>query len=347
MRTVPARMIVAVLLLLTACGSGDSDGLPACPKPITSKVVAPGLAGQIAFKTTGLPESGYYHCSEIFVIYADGSGLRKVTTEPETYPFDVRRSPVGGMYVYWGACPDVQNFELCLVNEDGTDRRPLSAGPGHVGTTEDDSPAWSPDGSRIVFRRRPDNGPGTSSGPGDLYIVGVDGTGETQLTNEPADESQPTWSPDGQTIAYISSEGTKQVRLVKASGGPSTVLAPGGTVNESPSFSHDGRRIAFSSNRGGKPDSAYTERVRQSPGSEGLPRSGAHDIYVVGVDGKGLTRLTSDASASYSPEWSPDDRHLAFVSDRDDTHSPYVMAADGANVVRLAPLEVSSLTWFT
>lgn len=218
--------------------------------------------------------------------------------------------------------------------------------PRHVGTTEDDSPAWSPDGSKIVFRRRPDNGPGTTSGPGDLYVVGVDGTGETRLTTEPADESQPAWSPDGQTIAYISNEGTKQLRVIKASGGPSTVLAPAGTVNESPSFSRDGRRIAFSSNRSGKAESAYVGRVRQTPGSEGLPRSGAHDIYVVGVDGKGLTRITSDPSANYSPVWSPDDRHLAFISDRDDSHNLYVMTAAGADVVRLADVEASSLSWF-
>jgi Tol biopolymer transport system component len=137
------------------------------------------------------------------------------------------------------------------------------------------------------------------------------------------------------------------LRVIKASGGPSTVLARDGTVNESPAFSHDGRRIAFSSNRAGKPESAYVEGVRKTPGSEGLPRSGAHDIYVVGVDGKGLTRLTSDPSANYSPTWSPDDRHLAFISDRDDNHNLFVMAADGTNVVRLSALEASSPSWLT
>ena len=282
------RVLLATLLPLTACASEDSDELPPCPKSIVSDVVAPGLVGQMAFNTTGPPYPGYYHCSSIFVMNGDGSGLRRVTIEPETYPFGVQRSPAGGLYVYWGACPSVQNFELCLVNEDGTGRRPLSTGPGHFGSVDDDSPAWSPDGTKIVFRRRPTSGgPGTASGPGDLYIVGVDGTGEMRLTSDPGDEGQPAWSPDGQTIAYVADDGTRQLRLIKASGGPSTVLAPCGTGNDTPAFSHDGRRLVFSSNRSSKAESAYVRGIRTHPGSENLPVLPAKDIYDVGVDGRG------------------------------------------------------------
>jgi Tol biopolymer transport system component len=345
MRRVLAGVVVAVLLPLTACASGGDEGLPPCPKPITSEVVAPGLGGRLAFETTGLAYPGYYHCSAIFVMNADGSGLRRVTTEREMHPSGVKRSPAGGQYVYWGECSDAQSLELCLVNEDGSGRRPLHAGP--VGPVNDEGPAWSPDGSRIVFTRRPAGGPlGTSSGPGDLYIVGVDGTGERRLTTEPGDEAQPAWSPDGQTIAYVATAGTRDLRLIKASGGASTVLAPGGTANDDPAFSSDGRRLAFSSDRSNKPESAHVREARTHPGSENLPVLPARDIYVVGVDGKGLTRLTSDPSSNFSPVWSPDDRHIAFLSDRDGKHSPFVMAADGTNVVRLAPMEVSSLNWF-
>lgn len=300
MRRALSWVVLATLLPLTACGAGDTEGLPTCPKAISTDVAAPGLVGRIAFKTTGLAYPGFYHCSGIFVMNADGSGLRRITTEPETYPFDVQRSPSGGVYVYSGACPSIQNFELCLVNEDGSGRRPLSSGPGHLGTVNDDSPAWSPDGSRIVFRRQPSSGgPGTTAGPGDLYIVNVDGTGETRLTSDPADEGQPAWSPDGQTIAYVANEGTSQLRVIKASGGPSTALARGGTMNGSPAFSHDGKRLVFSSNRSNKAESAYVRDVRTHPGSENLPVSGAKDIYVVGVDGKGLTRITSDPSSNF------------------------------------------------
>jgi TolB protein len=202
-------------------------------------------------------------------------------------------------------------------------------------------PAWSPDGSRIVFSRRHD-----SPGPGDLYITNRDGTGEVRLTSDPGDEREPVWSPDGQTIAYVSKDGTEELRLISAAGGTPTVLAKDGAMNESPAFSHDGRKIAFSSDRGGKPESSYSADVRKIPGSEGLPVSGAHDIYMIGVDGTGLTHLTSEPSANYEPVWSPDDRHIAFVSDRLGRHNLYVMAADGSNVVRLSPLEAESPSWF-
>ena len=335
-----AWALVAALLPLTACRSGNSDALAPCPKVSGSPVTAPGLTGHIAFVTTAIPVSGFYHCSAIFVMNADGSGLRRVSPT-QTFPFDARPSPDGGEYLFVGTCPDLQHGELCLVNADGTGLRPFTTtGPGHFAPVHDLFPAWSPDGSKVVFSRRQE-----SLGPADLYIANRDGTGEVRLTSDPGDEMDPVWSPDGQTIAYISRDGTEQLRLVKASGGPSTVLSRDGTMNESPAFSHDGRRIAFSSNRAGKPESAYSAGVRKIPGSEGLPVSGAHDIYVIGVDGKNLTRLTSDPSANYEPVWSPDDRHIAFVSDRDDNHNLYVMAADGTNVVRLSPFEASSVSW--
>jgi TolB protein len=340
-RRVLALVLLVTLLALAGCAAGNSDALPPCPKVTGSPVVAPGLTGRISFVTTGIPRPGFYHCDGIFVMNADGSALRRVTPAPEIYPFGARRSPDGRLFVFTGACPDTQHLELCLINEDGTGLRPLTTGAGHVAPVHDLSPAWSPDSSKIVFSRRQE-----SLGPGDLYVVGVDGTGEMRLTSDPGDESGPTWSPDGQTIAYVAKEGTEQVRLIKATGGPSTVLSSDGTVNEEPAFSHDGRRIAFYSNRSGKAESAYVQRSRGIPGSEGLPVSGGQDIYVVGVDGKGLSRVTSDASSNYSPAWSPDDRHLAFISDRDDNHNLYVMSADGTNVVRLSPLEASTPSWF-
>jgi len=64
------------------------------------------------------------------------------------------------------------------------------------------------------------------------------------------------------------------------------------------------------------------------------------------VRSAGSDSVTSDVSSNFSPAWSPDDRHLAFISDRDDNHNLYVMAADGTSVVRLSPLEASTPSWF-
>ena len=209
------------------------------------------------------------------------------------------------------------------MDADGTGLRAVTHGPG-VSVY----PAWSPDGSRIAFSRRE-----VSLGQGDIYVIGVDGSGETRITDDPSDERNPAWSADGRSIVYTRN---KQLRIVGATGGPSTALVPGGTVNETPQVSHDGRWIAFSSNRSGKADSAYGRETYSSPGAVLLPpSSGAQDIFIVGIDGKGLTRLTSDISANFSPVWSPDDRHILFGSDRDGRQELYVMNRDGTGQIRL------------
>lgn len=173
-------------------------------------------------------------------------------------------------------------------------------------------------------------------GPYDLYVMNADGTGEVRLTSDAVDQRGPSWTPDGQSLVYTLRTGTEQLQVINATGGPSTPLSPGGTVNQTPAVSHDGKRVAFSSNRSEKGESAYGQSVRQTPGGELLPPpTGAHDIYVVGIDGGGLTRLTNDDSGNYHPVWSPDDRHIAFTSDRDGRQEVYVMGADGSGQTRL------------
>ena len=59
----------------------------------------------------------------------------------------------------------------------------------------DGYPVWSPDGTKIVFES-------TRSGDVDIYLMNADGTGQIQLTNDPAVDNQATWSPDGTKIVF-------------------------------------------------------------------------------------------------------------------------------------------------
>jgi TolB protein len=61
----------------------------------------------------------------------------------------------------------------------------------------DTVPAVSPDGQGVVFMSR-------RAGNWDVYRVGMDGTGLTQLTDDTANDGLPSWSPDGQNIAFVS-----------------------------------------------------------------------------------------------------------------------------------------------
>jgi Periplasmic component of the Tol biopolymer transport system len=81
---------------------------------------------------------------------------------------------------------------------------------------------------------------------------------------------------------------------------------------EDPAWSPDGRRIAFQSKRDGN-----------------------LEIYVINLDGTGLSRLTDHPAADGRPAWSPDGQWIAFESDRDGKLDIYIMRADGSDVRRI------------
>src|SRR6266403_2268360 len=64
-------------------------------------------------------------------------------------------------------------------------------------------------------------------------------------------------------------------------------------------------------------------------------RDGNSEIYVMNVDGTGLTRLTDDPGVDVYPAWSPDGSRIAFTSTRDGHYNIYVMNADGTGVTQL------------
>jgi len=109
---------------------------------------------------------------------------------------------------------------LFIAASDGSNEHPLLSSQG-----SDYDPAWSPDGSFIVFTS-------DRSGSADLFLVKPDGTGLKQLTNDPAYDDQAAISPDGKQLVFVSTRGggsstlwtmdiaTRQVRrLTSGSGG--------------------------------------------------------------------------------------------------------------------------------
>ena len=78
------------------------------------------------------------------------------------------------------------------MHADGTNAARLTS---HA--ADDDSPAWSPDGSRIAFVSDRD-------GNREIYVMYANGSRPTRLTNAPASDSRPAWSPDGSQIAFTS-----------------------------------------------------------------------------------------------------------------------------------------------
>jgi TolB protein len=138
------------------------------------------------------------------------------------------------------------------------------------------SPAWSPDGTRIVFAA------GTLN-KFELFVINADGTGEQQLTQGQGQAWRPDWSPDGQKIVF---QANNEIAVMNAAGGEPHSIA----VGEAPAWSSDGSRIAFSARPGDVEGRA---------------------IWTMAADGTDLKRVTS-GPWDYEPDWSPDGRRIVF-----------------------------------
>jgi len=148
---------------------------------------------------------------------------------------------------------------IFVMNADGTEQTRITSGRSF-----DRSASFSPDGKKIAFDSDLETGKGVDNPERDfeIFAVGVDGRGLTQLTKNAETDLQPDFSPDGKKIAFVSrrnfapgiytmnSDGKQQK---KVSRGPAVVF-------QSPSWSPDGGRIAFVSDQDG-PTNVYTMRA--------------------------------------------------------------------------------------
>ena len=158
---------------------------------------------------------------------------------------------------------------------------------------DDDQPAFSPDGERIAFRSSRDGG--------GVFVMGRTGEAVRRVTRA---GFKPTWSPDGSEIALTSENadldpqntlGLSALWVVNVASGERRQL--GNVDAVLPSWSPHGHRIAYTT-RGAKSGSTRLDIWT-------VDRSGAHPIAV-----------TTDGALNWNPVWSPDGRHLYFVSGR-------------------------------
>jgi Tol biopolymer transport system component len=124
---------------------------------------------------------------EVWIMGADGRERRRLdigTVEP----WDLSWSP-NGRSIALAAKFAERDTELVVVDVDRGGIRRLTDNAEH-----DLDPSWSPDGRTLAFSRFTLGRP-TEWGPGEIYVINADGTGERNLTNSPNDETYPFWAP--------------------------------------------------------------------------------------------------------------------------------------------------------
>ena len=223
-------------------------------------------------------ETNAYHQS-IWIARADGSEApRRLTTgKNDAQP---RWSPDGQRLAFVSKRGDEKaKRQLYVMPMGGGEPEQLTDLKEDVG-----EPAWSPDGSRLVFsarvpdaayeeeddrKREPrrftrlqfklDSVGWTGDRRRHLYVVPADGSAEpTQITDGDFEDSQPTWTPDGESIAFAAARHDdwdisfySDVWVVPATGGEPTRLTPGDAAYGSPSYSPDGSKLAVKWGPGG------------------------------------------------------------------------------------------------
>lgn len=147
------------------------------------------------------------------------------------------------------------------------------------------SPAWSPDGDKIVFTSYKDNNP-------DVYIIDLSERSYVRISGFIGLNTTPAFSPNGKTLALtLSKDGNPELYLMKTRNGELERLTRNSRIDTSPTWSPNGREIAFVSDRSGYPQ-----------------------IYVTDREGVNLRRLTYEGYNNTSPAWSPEGDRIAYVS---------------------------------
>jgi len=223
--------------------------------------------------------------------------------------------------------PTTEHFELFLFDFTNNSLSPLDLA-ATLDNLSDDRPAWSPDGTRIVFEHQPTAG----SAERDIYIKTI-GTAApaTPLTTGAPVEKWPSWSPDSQAVYYAKELGSPQfrdiVRKPAAGGAETPIQAASGLAEFQPSISPDGTKMCFT---------AQSDPDPVNPPDANQNTAGA-DVFVTSANGGGsLTPIATTTNvAEYNCTWSPDGELIAYVEGAFSTGRLVMRRADGTSAAAI------------
>ena len=256
---------------------------------------------------------------QVCIMNADGSGMRRLTTEDNRRHFYPSLAP-DGQSVLYSSFREQNVYEIYSLDlNDGsadrlTDRAGVLTAPevspdgtaitfargnpntgsfqimvmdrngedaGNIPQISGWDPTWSPDGRQILFASG-------AEGAAQLFVVNRNGNGLHQVSNLPALRGRSDWSADGKFIVtYSGPSWNRELYIMNADGSNTRQLTPSGGNSQGPSFSPDGQWVVFT---------AYFDKYGDDHGCE---------IYIIRTDGTDLRRLTENDYCDYQPRWGP------------------------------------------
>ncbi|MFA6548913.1 MAG: FlgD immunoglobulin-like domain containing protein, partial [Candidatus Margulisiibacteriota bacterium] len=150
-------------------------------------------------------------------------------------------------------------------------------------------------------------------GDNEVYKMNVDGSSQIKITANSDSDENPSFSPDGTKIVFVSRrDGNCEIYKMNIDGTNQERLTNNSIADCFPSFSPDNLKITFSS-----------------------CRDGNDDVYVMNADGSNQVRLTNNAATDGISSFSPDGTKIIFSSSRDGNYEIYMMNADGSSQINL------------
>lgn len=182
-----------------------------------------------------------------------------------------------------------------------------------TGPHSDYNPAWSPDGSRILFDSNRD-------GNWEIYSMSTDGTDVQRLTHHESTDLHADWSPDGGWIVFRSDrDGDPELYIMSKDGSEVRQLTNNDADEDMPSWSPDGEEIVFTSNR-----------------------DGDMEIYVLLLKTEDIRQLTHNQVDDTMPIWSPNGEKILFSS----VGRLYTISREGGAPLRFE-METNGQIWKT